>query len=168
MNTELKLGGIFTYEHIRNGKVIDTWQEKNLVVDEGLEYVLGNAFDGVTSSIGAWYVGLFTGNFTPLSTTTAASIATDSTETTTQYSEATRPAWVEANVISKARGNSASPAVFTFTPASTPVYGAFLVSDSSKGGTSGVLAAASRFASLRTMLAADVLNVTYNINVAAA
>ena len=168
METKLKLGGIFTYEHVRDGVVIDTWEEPNLVVDEGLTYALGNAFDGSTASIANWYIGLFTGNYTPVNTVTAATIASASTETTTQYSETNRPAWVEAGVAALSIGNTASPAVFTFTPASTDVYGAFLISSDVKGGTAGTLAAASRFSALRTMLASDLLNVTYTLTAASA
>lgn len=165
MNTELKLGGTFTFEQVRDGEVIDTWDQDNLVVNEGLDYTLAVSFDGATASLANWYVALFTGNYTPLSTDTAANIAGNSTETTTQYSEATRPAWVEAGVTSQTIGNTANPAVFTFTTASTLVYGSFLVSDSVKGGTSGILAAAARFTSVRTMLASDVLNVSYSLSV---
>lgn len=163
MNTDLKLGGIFSFEHIRDGKVIDSWEEPNLVVDEGLTYALGNAFDGTTPSMTAWYVAIFTGNATPLNTWTAATVSALSTETTSQYSEATRPAWVEAGVVSKTIGNSASPASFTFQVATTDVHGAFLVSANAKGGTTGILAAASKFTSMRTLLDTDVLNVTYTL-----
>lgn len=165
---KLKLGGVFTFEHIRNGVVIHSWEEKNIVVDEGLEYILGNALDGATPSIGSWYVGLFSNNYTPVNTDTAATFPGDAGETTTAYSETTRPSWVEAGVSGNAIGNSASPAQFTFADASTDVYGAFLVSSSTKGGTAGVLIAASRFSSLRTMLDTDVLNVKYTITASSA
>jgi len=168
MKTKLKLGGTFTFEHIRDGKVIDVWEEDNLVVDEGLEYSLGVAFDGSTAPVTAWYVGLFTGNYTPTASDTAATFPAAANETTAQYSEGLRPAWVEAGVSSKTIGNTASTAVFTFVPASTFVYGSFLASDASKGGTSGILAAASRFSTVRTMLASDILNVSYSLSVAAA
>ena len=168
MEQKLKLGGVFSFEHIRNGKVIDEWKQDNLVVDEGLEYILGTSFDGATASLANWFIGLFSGNYTPQNTDTAANISANSGEITTQYSEATRVAWVEGGVSSKTIGNSLSVAVFTFTAASTNVYGAFLISDSLKAGTAGVLSAASRFGSLRVMLASDSLNVTYSLSASAA
>ena len=164
MKQKLKLAGIFTFEHIRNGKVIDTWNQDNLVVDEGLEYVLGNAFDGVTGSLTNWFVGLYSGNYTPVNTDTAANIAANATETTTAYSEVARPAWAQGGVVGNSIGNASSPAVFTFVDASTLVYGAMLISSDVKNGTGGVLAAAARFSSVRTMLASDVLNVSYSVS----
>lgn len=163
MEQKLKLGGVFSFEHVRDGKVIDKWEQDNIVVDEGLSYTLGVAFDGATSALANWYIGLFKGNYTPVNTDTGANIAANSTESTTEYSEAGRVAWVEAGVSANAIGNAASVAVFTFTAPSTPIYGALLISDSTKGGTAGTLAAASRFSALRTMLASDKLNVTYTL-----
>ena len=159
----LKVGGVFTFEHIRGGKVIASWEEDNIVVDEGLTYLLGNALDGATITLNNWYLGLFTGNYTPVNTDTSANIAANSTETTAQYSEPNRVDWIEAGVSAKAIGNDASPAVFTFTDPTTNVYGAFLISENTKGGTTGVLLSASKFTSLRVMLATDVLNVKYTI-----
>jgi hypothetical protein len=165
MNEQTKIGGIFTYEHIRDGKVIDTWQEPNLVVDEGLNYALDAAFSG-GSPITSWYVGLFKNNYSPIAANVAATFpgAGVANEATTEYSESTRPAWTEAGVTSKVITNTASPAVFTFASAIV-IYGAFLVSSSTKGGTSGKLAAASKFAASRSMQIADVLNVTYALTI---
>lgn len=170
---KLGIGGVYTFEHIRGGKVIDnkvvggevidTWSEKNIVVDEGLAYILGVAFDGSTSALTSWYIGLFSGNYTPVNTTTAANITANATEITTAYSEATRVAWVEAGVTARLIGNAASPALFTFTAATTNVYGAFLASASAKGATTGTLSSAKRFAALKTMLITDILSVTYEI-----
>lgn len=164
-NQTFKIGGIFTYEHIRDGKVIDTWEEPNLVVDQGLNYALDSAFSGGTS-ITSWYVGVFKNNYTPTSVDVASTFAGAgvANEATTEYSESTRPAWTEAGVSSKTITNSASPAVFTFTSGVT-LYGAFLISGSTKGGTTGTLAAASKFSSSRAMLSGDKLNVTYTLTI---
>lgn len=166
MNTNLTAGGIFKFEQIRDGVVIDTWETTNLVVDEGLTYLLGNSFDGTTPTITTWYLGLFSNNRAPVNTDTAATFPGDSGETTTPYSEATRPEWIEGAVTSNpvAIGNTASVGVFTFVDPTTNVYGAFMVSTNTKGGTLGTLAAASQFSSMRTMLASDVLNVTYTLS----
>lgn len=160
---KLKTAGYFTYEHIRNGEVIDTWQEPNLVVDEGINYALDAAFSGGTP-ITTWYIGLFKNNYTPVAGNVAASFPNEgvANEANTEYDEATRPAWTEAGVTAKVISNTASPAVFTFNTAVT-IYGAFLVSTNTKGGTSGTLAAASKFTASRAMLNADVLNVTYTL-----
>jgi hypothetical protein len=164
-DNKMKVAGYFNYEHIRNGEVIDTWQEPNLVVDEGLNYTLDAAFSGGSVSTN-WFIGIFKNNYTPIASNVAATFpgAGVAGEATTEYSQATRPAWVEAGVSAKTITNTASPAVFTFT-STVSIYGAFLISNNVKGGTTGVLAAASRFASVRNMLATDALNVTYTLNV---
>jgi len=166
MNTKLNVGGVFTFEQVRDGKVIDTWTEDNKVVDEGLTYILGNALDGSTASITSWYVGLFKDNYTVLNTTTAANIVGDANESQGDYSEVGRPAWVEAGVSTLSITNSASTATFTFTSVTTTLYGAFLTSDATKGAVTGTLVAASQFGASRVMLQNDVLNVTYTVSIA--
>ena len=168
-NQEMKIGGIFTYEHIRDGEVIDTWQEHNIVTNQGLNYVLGAAMAGATT-VTTWYVGLFRNNYTPTATDTAAvfpgsGVANEAT--TAVLTNSVRPTWTQAGASLQNVTNSASPAVFTFN-ASTNIYGAFLVSSNVLGGTTGTLAAGSQFASVRAMLTADVLNVTYSLSVASA
>lgn len=162
----LEIGGIFKFEQIRDGKVIDSWEEHNIVVNESLNYILDVAFSAGSANT-AWYVGLFKNNFTPIATSVMSTFpgAGVANESTTDYSETTRPVWTDAGAASQSITNSASPAAFTFTPASTTIYGAFLSSSSVKGGTTGVLGAASKFASSRTLLASDVLNVTYTLNI---
>ena len=161
--TKMKVGGYFTYEHIRDGEVIDTWQEPNLVVDEGITYALDASFSGGTP-ITTWYVGVYKNNYTPIAGNVASTFAGAgvANEANSEYDEAARPTWTEAGVTAKTVTNSASPAVFTFNTTVT-IYGAFLISNNTKGGLTGTLAAASKFSSSRAMLAADVLNVTYTI-----
>jgi len=65
--------------------------------------------------------------------------------------------------------NSASPSVFSIN-GSTTVGGAFLTSDSTKSGTSGILFSAADFQSPgdRTVVNGDTLNVTYQFSLDAA
>lgn len=169
MKQELRIGGIFTYEHIRDGKIIDTWEEPNLVVDEGLNLIINVAF-GVVAKPGQTYVGIYANNYTPLaanvmSTFPGVGVAG---EVTTEISNTTRPAWAGYSApatTTKSLSNSASPAIFSFT-AGASVNGAFLASNSAKAGTTGVLFAASKFPATRTMLTGDVLSVIYTISVA--
>jgi|LakWasMeta3_LOW4_FD_contig_121_139302_length_830_multi_2_in_0_out_0_2 hypothetical protein len=161
----LKIGGIFRFEHVRNGEVIDTWEEPNLVVDEGLNYALDASFSGGTP-ITSWFVGIYKNNYTPIAANVMATFpgAGVANEANSEYSETTRPAWTEAGVSSKTITNSASPAVFTFA-SGVSIYGAFLSSSSVKAGTSGTLGAASKFSAVRTMLTADKLNITYTLTI---
>jgi hypothetical protein len=90
----------------------------------------------------------------------------------TAYSESTRPAatfgaatTADPSVIT----NSSSVAVFSINGTAT-VGGAFLTTDNTKGGTTGILFSASDFQSPgdRSVVSGDVLNVTYQFSLDAA
>jgi len=140
---------------------------KNLVVNEGLQDMNTQYFKGATYSA-TWYIGLYgaASANNPLATDTAASHP-GFTEIV-PYSNATRPAasfgtatTADPSIIT----NSASPASFTINATAT-VGGAFLISDSTKSGTAGVLFSASDFAAPgdRTVASGDTLNVTYTFS----
>lgn len=150
---------------IRGGRVIDEWEDDNLVVNEGLNSVLSVYFNGGTQ-ITTWYCGIFEGNYTPVATVTAATITSASTECTA-YAAATRPEWVEAAPSSQSITNSASRASFVFNATKT-IYGAFLVSTSTKSGTSGTLFSAARFSTAKSVVADDELLLTYTFTAASA
>mgnify|MGYP001812387638 CR=1 FL=1 len=157
----LDIGGVFNVEHIRDGKVIDSWTSKNIVVNEGLDYIVDTAVVNGTQ-VATWYCGLFKGNYTPDGTETGATIATDSTEAT-EYDELVRQTYVPAAVTSQSTTNSANKATFTISTGGVTVYGAFLAQDSAKSGTTGKALCISRFPGSRVLLAADELLVTYTI-----
>lgn len=158
-------GGVFQIDHVRNGEVIDSWEEHNLVVNEGLNKLLDVMFGG-SSQITTWYVGLFEGNYTPVATVTAATITAASTECTA-YDETTRQEYVEAAAASQSITNAASRATFTFNATKT-IYGAFLVSAAAKSATTGTLFSAARFGSSKSVVAADQLLLTYALGAASA
>jgi hypothetical protein len=158
---DLTVGGRFDFELVRDGEVIDRWSEHNIVVNEGLNHILGVEFNGATQ-IGTWYIGVFEGNYTPVATVTAATITAASTECTA-YDEATRVAYDEAAPSSQSITNSASKATFTFNATKT-IYGAFLVSASAKSATSGTLFSAARFSSSKAVVDDDQLLVTYTLS----
>lgn len=167
MNNEqstLKTGGVFKFEQIRDGKVIDSWEDKNIVVNQGLNYILDAALSNGTA-LSPWYIGIFKNNYTPVAGDTMSTFPNSgvANESTTDYSESARPTWTDAGALSQSITNSASPAIFTFTASTTTIYGAFLTSSSTKGGTTGTLLAASKFSTSRTLLVSDVLNVSYTI-----
>ena len=154
---ETKVGGVFEFELVRDGKVIDKWQDHNLVVNEGLNDLL-QVYLGNGTQKATWYVGLFEGNYTPVATLMAATVASAATECVA-YDAGTRPEWFEAAAASQQITNTASKASFTINATKT-VYGAFLVSSNTKGGTTGVLFAASRFSTARSLIDDDQLLVT--------
>lgn len=166
-----RVGGKFLVSLVREGKVIDEFESKNVVVNEGLNYLLNTALDGLAAQT-AWYIGLFTGNYVPLATDTAATIPTSATETAA-YTSATRPVWTPPNGGATAQeiDNSASKATFTMNAAAA-VYGAFLISSNTINNTTvataGVLFAASQFSSPRSVVANDQLLITYAVSAVSA
>ena len=160
---KLYVGGVF--EHDVNG--LDLRFDPNLVVFQGLDDILKVSFNQGTQKT-TWYIAPFAGDVTPVNTWTAANYAANSTELTTQYDEATRQEFVETDPTgAQSLNNLASKATFTINTNVT-LYGAGLLSSSVKGGTAGVLFAATRFASSRALVDDDLLNIGYTISAASA
>jgi hypothetical protein len=144
-------------------------EEDNLVVNTGLQYMCGTALTSVTQ-VTSWFVGLYGSGATnsPAAGDTMASHA-GWTEVTA-YSNATRPACTFATATTanpSVATNSASVAAFTINGTAT-VGGAFLVSNSTKGGTTGTLFSAADFSAPgdRVVESGDTLNVTYTLSLA--
>lgn len=157
-NGVLRRAGIFSGEIVRAGRTLDVFSVPNLTVNEGLNHSNDVLFHG-TTQVATWYIGLFEGNYTPVATVTAATIASASTETTA-YASATRVEYVEAASSSQVTTNAASRASFVFNATKT-IYGGFLVSSSTKGGTGGTLFAAVRFATAKNVESGDEMLITY-------
>lgn len=157
----VSIGGVFHGQIRRNGKIIDEWEDSNLVTNEGLDHALNVIFNGATQ-VATWYIGIFEGNYTPVAGVTAATITSASTESTA-YDESTRVAYVEAASTAQSTTNSASRATFTINATKT-IYGAFLVSASAKSATTGTLFSAARFSASKSVVDNDELLLTYTIN----
>lgn len=165
---KVRAGGVFAVQCFdKDGNL--KWEAKspNLVVNVGLKDMNDKYFTG-SSYTATWYLGLYGAGSTnnPAAGDTAASHA-GWTEVTA-YSQATRPqatfaaaTTADPSVIT----NSASPAVFSIN-GTTVVGGAFLISNNTKGGTTGILFSASDFSSPgdRSVVSGDTLNVTYTFS----
>jgi hypothetical protein len=168
----IKGGGIFTVQcHDKDGNFKWESQSHNLVVNVGLKDMNDKYFSG-SGYTATWYIGLYgaASSNNPAAGDTAASHA-GWTEVT-NYSQSTRPqasfgaaTTADPSVIS----NSASPATFSITGTVT-VGGAFLISNDTKGGTTGVLFSASDFQTPgdRAVVNGDTLTVTYQFSLDAA
>jgi len=144
-------------------------EEDNLVVNVGLQYMCGTALTSVTQ-VTSWFIGLYGSGATnsPAAGDTMSSHA-GWTEVTA-YSQATRVACTFATATTanpSVATNSASVAAFTIN-GTTTVGGAFLVSNSTKGGTTGTLFSAADFSAPgdRAVTSGDTLNVTYTLSLA--
>ena len=134
---------------------------KMAVTNEGLNHLFNVGFGGA-SQVNPWYVNLFSSNYTPLSADTAATFPASAGEVTTQITEGSRQAFVEAPSTAKVITNAANKAVFTAASSFT-AYGAMLASVSTKGSTSGILFAAGKFPIAKPLEAGDQLVVTVEI-----
>lgn len=163
--------GKFTFEcYDKDGNLKWSDEVKNLVVNVGLQYMAGTSLDGATTRITAWYVGLYGAGAsnTPAASDTASSHA-GWTENTT-YSNSTRPAATFAAATTANPSvvtNSASKATFNIN-GTTTIGGAFLISNDTKGGTTGTLFSASDFTGGdRAVVNGDTLQVTYTFSLSA-
>ena len=141
----------------------------NLVVNEGLQdmnnkYFLGSAYTAT------WYIGLY-GSGASNSPSAGDTMSSHGGWTeVVPYSQSTRPACTFATPTTanpSVATNSASPAVYSINATAT-VGGAFLVSNNTKGGSTGTLYSASDFTSPgdRSVVSGDTLNVTYTLSLA--
>lgn len=164
-------GGVFTvtcFDKDGNQK----WEAKapNLVVNVGLQDMNDKYFSG-SGYTAAWYIGLYgaASSNDPAASDTMSSHA-GWTEVTA-YSQSTRPAATFGSATAadpSVIDNSGSVAVFSIN-GTTTVGGAFLTSDNTKSGTSGILFSAADFESPgdRSVVNGDTLNVTYTFSLAA-
>src|SRR3974390_3460210 len=159
------VGGRMLGQIIGDSQVIDEFEVKNIVVNQGLNYLLGAAL-GAQSVVTAWYIGLFSNNYTILASDTAATISANSGEVT-QYTAGTRQTWSSAPPASQSISNSATQASFTFN-STLAVYGAFLISSSAINGTSGTLFSGAQFGSAKAVVNSDILQLTYTFTAASA
>jgi hypothetical protein len=138
-------------------------RDTNMVVTEGKNHILDVVLHGTTQK-STWYVAPIGANVTVLTTWTGATFYSAASEATFNYSESTRPAYVEIAASSGSTDNTASPAVFTAGADTQVLYGAGLLSTSTKADTSGsqVLLAASKYSTARTLAAtSDTIGVKW-------
>lgn len=168
----LKGGGYFTVEcRDKDGNLKWAETSKNLVVNGGVQDMNTKYFTG-SSYTAAWYIGVYgaASSNNPAASDTMSSHA-GWTEVTA-YSQATRPAatfgtatTANPSVIS----NVGSAAIYTINGTAT-IGGAFLTSNNTKGGTTGVLFSAADFNAPgdRSVVSGDTLSVTYTFSLTGA
>jgi hypothetical protein len=122
----------------------------NQVVMEGINYILGTALDNQTG-IGQWYVAPFSGDVTVQSSWTASNFAATATEFTL-YSAAVRPLWKSNGVAAGAINSFSQKAEIVSSTNGAIIRGA-----------SGVLLAASRFASAKSLDVDEILDIGYGL-----
>ena len=156
--------GKFSVMQIRDGKIIDVWEDFNVVTDEGLNYLLNAGVTG-GSQYTTWYVSIYESNYTPVGSEDGATLGGLLTECQA-YDEATRPTYDCITSTAQSTDNTGSRAMFTINDTKT-VYGAVLSSGNTKGTYAGsAVLALAKFSSARSVVDNDVLAVAYTLNAA--
>lgn len=152
------------YDRINGGEWTRT---ENLIPTEGLAYILNVAL-GTTPKPASYHLALFSAAAQPAANWTAASFASTASEIvsmTEGYSSATRPTWTPANTTTNSIDNMAAVAKVTMkTASSLTVQGAAMLTNSSKGGTTGALISASKYAAPRVFQDGDTYEIGYRIS----
>jgi hypothetical protein len=151
--------GHYVVECVRDGEVIWTDRIDNLVTTGGKndaldKYLAGSAYTA------AWFLGLIDStSYTAVAAADTSASHTGWTENV-GYSQGARPtaAWSAASAGSKALSSAAT---FTIN-ANATVKGCFLISNSTKSGTTGILYSAGLFSGGdKVVQSGDTLNVSY-------
>ena len=148
------------------------WQTtKNLVVNEGLSHLLNVALGGKAKPAG-YYLALFSGATAPAANWTAAnfaSVAAEIVSLTEGYTNATRPQWVSADTTTNSIDNFNAVAKVTIaTSSQLTVTGAAMLTNSTKGGTTGTLISASKYTAARVFQDGDEYEIGYRLSFTAA
>jgi hypothetical protein len=127
----------------------------------GINDILGVYLASGTQNL-TWYLGLINNTgFSALSPSDTISSHPGWVELTT-YAEGVRPTWVPGTPSGQSVTNPTS-ATFTINAAGT-LAGAFLVSNTTKGGTSGMLWATGAFGTPQAVTNGQLFKVTYTCN----
>jgi hypothetical protein len=164
----VSVGGVFTVEcYDAAGQL--KWKDEfhNLVVNQGLKDMNDKYFTG-SGYTAAWYIGLINNSPSPTLAAgdTAAQIGgSNGWAEFTGYSQANRPtlSFSASTTADPSVISTASAAAFSITSTAT-IYGAFVISNNTKSGTSGVLFSEGAFAATRSVVNGDTLNVSYSLS----
>jgi len=164
LKENLILENYYHFECYRNGKLLWTDNIKNIIVTVGLTDILDKYFKGVAYTA-AWYVGLVdNAAWTAFAAANTLASHAGWTEFTTYTGN--RKALVLGSVVAGSVSNSASKASYTIGVGGGVIKGAFITT--AESGTSGILYGEGAFTANRTVLEADVLNVTITLTSATA
>ena len=153
--------GLYIANHYRKGRLIEKYPIPNLVTSEGKNKIWDVMFHDATQiAASSWFMGL-------ISAASYSAIAVANTMAShgtwlefTDYTQSTRPAWGPGASSGQIITN-ASPCTFDFDDTGT-LKGIFIVSNSTKAGTTGVLWSVGLFASDVDVVDEDQIKLTYS------
>lgn len=138
---------------------------KNTVVNQGKNDMLNVYFaDGTPTALSSWFMGLISSSgYTAISASDTAASHSGWTEFT-GYSQSNRVAWGQTGPSTGVTTiTNSSPATFDITSSGT-LKGGFIITNNTKGGTSGKLWAAALFSADVPVNNGDQMKITYNLS----
>lgn len=136
---------------------------ENLVVNQGLDHLLGVELAGTPAATTSWFLALLKTTPTVVAGSTYQNFMGTANSEVTAYTSGTRLAWTAGTVSGQSVSNSGSPAVFTINANGTVIGGAALVSNSTKNDTTAgrfMYAAGAFTAADKSLDNTDTLTVT--------
>ncbi len=153
--------GKFKVEHWRGDTLLGTYEFPNGIVNEGKNKIFDVMFNSATP-ITTWYIGLISlSGYSALADADTIASHAGWTEFT-GYTQANRVTWGSGASASQVITN-ATPATFDMNATGT-VKGIFIVSNNTKGGTTGTLWATALFTADVPVVSGDQLKITYTLN----
>lgn len=133
----------------QHGQVISQGEPVfNRIPQAALDWLIMSPF-GDAAPIPNIYCGLFTKNYIPSDSTSAADLPIAMGEFT-QFADPTRPIWQREYDSAGTYSNEANPTVFMPTQ-DVSVYGSFLIASADKGGNTGLVISVARFSSVEQL-----------------
>jgi len=162
MKEKLPLKGMFKLEHYdKEGNHLGTYDVQNGIVDVGMNYLLDAGFNGGTQN-STWYMGLIDNSgFSSLNAADTMGSHSGWSEAE-GYTEAGRPEWGAGSAASRQVTN-ATTTNFSINGTAT-MYGIFITTVNTKGGTTGTLWSTAAFSSTVSTSNGDTLKVTYTVS----
>ncbi len=159
----LPMRGFFNVRHFRKNQLQKEYNFFNDITNIGKNTLFDVMFhDGTQIGSASWFIGLISSSgYSALAAADTMSSHAGWTEFT-GYSQATRVAWGPGASASQTITN-ASAATFDVNASGT-VKGVFVPSNSTKGGTTGILWATALFAADVPVVNGDQLRITYSVS----
>jgi len=160
MESNIKLSSVYKFDCYRGDKLVWTETKENLVVDTGLELAMDCIFGDLETP--TFYVGLIGNNSSIFPEDTASDHAFE------EFLGSTNNARAVSNFVKgEYVGNT-----FTYVSTDTQfmigtggiVYGAFLITEGTKGGNMGILYGASIMGMSKPVIPGDALLVTITVS----
>lgn len=162
LKAKAHFGGIFeVWCYDKEGKLKWYDQTANLVVNEGLDYILECLFQSATSD--PWYIGLTDGTPTVAAADTLSPASHVGWTEVTDYSEGARQEFVDGVIASQSVNNSASKASFSIS-GSVTIGGAFMADSASTGANGRLLCGAVFTGGDKIAASGDTLEVQYTFS----